>query len=199
MSPETAVEKLSEMNLREVSRNTGIPYDRMAKWKQGKGLPKPKDLKILEDYLSGKSSISNIKKTPKEKEAEGIPLIPIGAMAGFGQGEMSVLDYDCERYVIPSFRGADFLIAVKGTSMYPKYNSGDIVACKKLNIRDIFFQWNKVYVIDTDQGPLIKRIKRGKDEDYIQVVSENPDFDPFELPISKVYSIALVIGCIRME
>jgi len=187
---------LSEMNLREVSRNTGIPYDRMAKWKQGKGLPKPNDLRIIEDYLNGKSSTLNIKKAPKE---EGIPLIPIGAMAGFGLGEMSVLDYECERFVVPSFRGADFLIAVKGTSMYPKYNSGDIVACKKLNIRDIFFQWNKVYVIDTDQGPLIKRIKRGKNDSYIQVVSENPDFDPFELPISKVYSVALVVGCIRME
>lgn len=135
---------------------------------------------------------------PASSLNEGIPLIPISAMAGFGQGDMQVLEYECERFVIPTFHEAEFLIQVKGSSMYPKYSSGDIVACKKLPI-DTFFQWNKVYVLDTVQGALIKRIKKASSEDNLLIVSDNPKYEPFELKRSEIRSIAIVIGVIRLE
>ena len=130
---------------------------------------------------------------------EGIPLIPINAMAGAMMGEQTVMEYECERYVVPLFKGAEFLIPVKGSSMYPKYSSGDIVACKRIPMTDIFFQWNKVYVLDTNQGALIKRIKKGSDADHILIVSENKDYEPFELPIRCINNVAIVIGVIRLE
>lgn len=130
---------------------------------------------------------------------EGIPLIPINAMAGAFTGDLSVMEYECDRYIIPSFKGADFLIGVKGSSMYPRYNSGDIVACKRLSLQDLFFQWNKVYVLDTDQGLLIKRIKPGTDKDHVTIVSDNKDYEPFELAIDHIYHVALVVGVIRVE
>lgn len=135
----------------------------------------------------------------RTESGEGIPLIPINAMAGAFTGDQSVMEYECERFIIPSFKGADFLIGVKGSSMYPRYNSGDIVACKRLDIHDIFFQWNKVYVLDTDQGPLIKRIKPGTDKDHVTIVSDNKDYEPFELALSHIYHVALVVGVIRVE
>lgn len=130
---------------------------------------------------------------------EGIPLIPINAMAGAFTEDQQIMEYECERFIIPTFKGADFLIGVKGSSMYPRYNSGDIVACKRLNIQDLFFQWNKVYVLDTDQGPLIKRIKPGTDKDHVTIVSDNKEYEPFELAIDHIYHVALVIGVIRVE
>lgn len=136
---------------------------------------------------------------PSDSPTEGIPLIPISAMAGAFTGEQSVLEYECERFVVPTFKGAEFLISVKGSSMYPKYNSGDIVACKRLPMDDIFFQWNKVYVLDTDQGPLIKRVKPGSDKEHVLIVSDNERYEPFELPLDRIYHVALVIGVIRLE
>lgn len=136
---------------------------------------------------------------PADSPMEGIPLIPISAMAGAFTGEQSVLEYECERFVVPTFKGAEFLISVKGSSMYPKYNSGDIVACKRLPMDDIFFQWNKVYVLDTDQGPLIKRVKPGSDKEHVLIVSDNEHYEPFELPLERIYHVALVIGVIRLE
>lgn len=130
---------------------------------------------------------------------EGIPLIPINAMAGAMMGEQTVMDYECERYVVPLFKGAEFLIQVKGSSMYPKYSSGDVVACKRVPMTDLFFQWNKVYVLDTNQGALIKRIKRGSDADHILIVSDNEAYEPFELPLRCVNNVAIVIGVIRLE
>ncbi len=133
------------------------------------------------------------------KSREGIPLIPISAMAGVFSGDQQVMEYECERYVVPAFKGADFLISVKGSSMYPKYNSGDIVACKRLAMSDLFFQWNKVYVLDTDQGPLIKRVKPGSDKEHVTIVSDNERYEPFELSLDHIYHVALVIGVIRLE
>lgn len=134
-----------------------------------------------------------------ENVQEGIPLIPLSAMAGALTSERTVLEYECERYVVPVFKGADFLIPVKGSSMYPKYSSGDIVACQRVPMSDLFFQWNKVYVIDTNQGALIKRIKPGSTPDKVLIVSDNEKYDPFELPISAIHAVALVIGVIRLE
>ena len=133
------------------------------------------------------------------KSKEGIPLIPIDAMAGaLTENSRSIMDYDCEHYVIPMFKGAEFLIPVKGDSMQPKYYSGDIVACKRLPL-DTFFQWNRTYVIDSEQGVLIKRVKQGEDNDHITLVSDNPEYDPFSLEKSRIYSLALVIGVVRAE
>lgn len=134
-----------------------------------------------------------------ENPNEGIPLIPISAMAGAFTSDEQILECDCDRYVVPAFKGADYLIGVKGVSMHPRFSPGDIVACKRLPMTDLFFQWNKVYVLDTDQGPLIKRLKPGSDKDHVLVVSDNQEYDPFELAINKIYHIALVIGVIRLE
>lgn len=129
----------------------------------------------------------------------GIPLIPFSAMAGALNGEMTALEYECERYVVPAFNGADFLMPIKGDSMLPTYQSGDIVACKRIPLTDLFFQWNKPYILDTNQGPIIKRINPGSDQEHIQIVSDNPKYKPFELRYTDIHSVAQVIGIIRLE
>ena len=134
-----------------------------------------------------------------ENPKEGIPLIPLSAMAGALTGEQSILEYECERYVVPAFSGADFLMQIKGNSMMPTYISGDIVACQRVPMSGLFFQWNKPYVLDTAQGAIIKRIKPGSDKQHVLIVSDNKEYDPFELPYEDIYAVALVIGIIRLE
>ena len=129
----------------------------------------------------------------------GIPLVPLYAMAGAFTGEIGIMNNECECYSVPGLNNADYLIQVKGNSMLPTYNSGDIVACRRINMQDAFFQWNRVYILDTDQGPIMKRIKPGSDQEHITIVSDNPEFEPFELHLSKIYHIALVLGCIKLE
>lgn len=158
----------------------------------GEGDMLKKEIKPLLKDDQTKSGVAKL-------DGNGIPLIPIEAFAGFGTDNgAAVMEYECETYVIPNFKGAEFLIQVKGSSMYPKYASGDIVACKKLPL-DTFFQWNKVYVIDTEQGVLIKRVKQGSDADHVTLVSENTKYDPFELHRNEISSLAIVMGVIRLE
>ena len=212
----TALEKIIGASKGVLSRAISNGTDIQTKWIQ----------LIVENYphysadwlLTGRGSMLKTDTTPlmgdqdspKEEDdrpvaihtdnpKEGIPLIPINAMAGAMMGEQTVMEYECERYVVPLFKGAEFLIPVKGSSMYPKYSSGDIVACKRIPMTDLFFQWNKVYVLDTNQGALIKRIKKGSDAEHILIVSDNKDYEPFELPIRCINNVAIVIGVIRLE
>ena len=160
-----------------------------------------------DNYKDDKNTITTV--FTKEKEHtllqvpsnnnEGIPLIPLSAMAGAFTGDTSVMEYECERYVIPAFKGADFLIQVKGDSMQPTHYSGDLVACERVPLNDLFFQWNKTYVLDTKQGPLIKRIMPGSDSEHILIVSDNNNYPPFELSKDQFYGVALVRGIVRLE
>lgn len=189
--------KLTQQEFAErlgVSRNTILNYEK------GETIPNSKSI-ILHTMLS-ESKMENVHSfINKIKEDKNIPLIPIDAMAGFGAGDIQVMDYDTEKYVVPEFTelNVDFMIRIKGSSMYPKYSSGDIVACKKLSRDDLFFQWNKVYVIDTEQGALIKRIDQAEDDNYVTIVSDNEKYKPFLLKKSKINAISIVIGVIRLE
>lgn len=133
------------------------------------------------------------------KDGTGIPLIPVEAMAGCFTGSQTILLQECDHYVVPAFKNADFLIYVRGDSMQPRYFSGDMVACKMLSPTDLFFQWGKVYVLDTDQGALIKKVEQGTDNETITLVSENENYKPFQIPRRAVYHIAIVMGLIRTE
>jgi phage repressor protein C with HTH and peptisase S24 domain len=159
--------------------------------------PNEKERKTKKSEKNSECS-SRIQKLP-EGSMEGIPLIPTSAMAGAFTSDISFMEYECEHYFIPDFKGADFLIRVKGDSMQPTYYSGDLVACQKIPMNDIFFQWNKTYVLDTNQGAIIKRVLPGKDDDHICIVSDNTKYPPFELEKSYLHAIALVRGIIRLE
>lgn len=148
--------------------------------------------------LTGEGSMLNEEK--HEDNTMSLPLIPRDAMAGVLSGDGSaIMAYECERYIVPIFKGAEFLIMVQGDSMMPRYISGDIVACKRVPMDKLWFQWGKTYVIDTNQGALVKRIEPSDKEGYISVCSYNEQYKPFNLPVSEINGIALVVGTIRVD
>ena len=133
---------------------------------------------------------------------KALPLIPFEAIAGYlSTDNEGVRLEDCERYVIPEFdrRGAEFIIRVSGSSMYPKYSNGDLLGCKKIeNI--LFFQWGKIYVLDTSQGALVKRVYEHENKDFVMLVSDNKKvYPPFPIPKSDIRSLSIVVGVIRLE
>lgn len=161
---------------------------------------------ILERFpdVSSEWVLSGTGKMIKEKDdahttGTAIPLIPVNAVGGYLSGVSSqIKDYECEMYTMPLFRGADFLIKVEGDSMMPKYMPGDIVACKKVEGR-LWFQWGKVYVVDTKQGALIKKIEPAEEDGCILLCSENEKYKPFKLYAEDINGVALVKGVIRVE
>ena len=156
------------------------------------------DLGISPKWLmSGEGPMLNESHQPKPS-SHSLPLIPMEAFAGPG-----LPNYQDERiedfYTVSEFKNSDFLIRVKGDSMVPKYNGGDIVACKVVS--DIFFlQWNRAYVILTrSQGIMIKRVQPSEKDGYIKCVSDNAKYAPFDVPTQDIIQMALVNGAITLD
>lgn len=102
-------------------------------------------------------------------------------------------------FSVPIFSSADWMIYVRGSSMYPKYSSGDIIACKAIKDSK-FIQWNKVHVIATmEQGLIVKRLMPSENEECIKAVSDNDKYPPFDIPKNEIYGIAIVLGAIKLE
>lgn len=150
-----------------------------------------------------KMNVGNMLIDDTETDEKGLPLIPLDAMAGFGNGEVQIhksqiTDY----YEVPLFenRGAKYLIPVAGNSMYPKYASGDLLACKPLSGLN-FVQWGKPYVLDTEQGAIVKRLfQHPENEEMLICKSDNVEFyPPFYICKKEIYNIAIVVGVIRLE
>jgi len=159
-----------------------------------------------EGKINNDFKIANLKYDPNEEytiKTRGIPLIPLEAFAGvgFNTGLSFLFDNIEDRYVVPLFeeKNVDFLVKVRGNSMQTTYSSGDVVACKILE-ELLFVQWNRVHVLNTGtQGVLIKRLKKSKVKDHITCKSDNKEFDDFDVPMSDVQNIALVVGAITIE
>lgn len=151
--------------------------------------------------LTGEGNMLVNQEPYNNEPKQELPLLPVDAMAGALNGDnQGFMEYECERYLVPLFKGAEFLCRVQGNSMWPKYNSGDIVACKKVPMEHLWFQWGKSYVISTRQGVLVKRIEPSKNEGCVQICSENAEkYKPFELPVTEINGVAVVVGVIRVE
>ena len=138
---------------------------------------------ILENKGEMLKSSNNTPAVAEPQLPSGVPMLPFDAFAGIGTDVEGVnLDTIEERYVVPLFDGMkmDFMISVRGSSMYPKYNSGDVVACRMVQ-ELLFVQWNKVYVLDTiSQGVIIKRLKKSDKEGFVICKSDNEQYEPFE-------------------
>lgn len=140
-------------------------------------------------------------KVAEYKQAEDVnlvPLLPISAQGGSLNGfVVSVKENDCERIVSP-IRGVDFAITVAGDSMAPEYPAGSQIFIKKINER-AFIDWGKVYVLDTCNGSIIKRVFPTDDTNKVRCVSINPDYPPFEVAFEDIYGIYRVLLCMSVK
>ena len=138
---------------------------------------------------------SDVGKSVSEENFKQIPILPISAQGGsLNNFTHSVRSYDCEWMPSP-VSDADFAIEVAGESMAPEYPAGARVLIKRIN-ESVFIEWGKEYVIDTENGVVLKRVVPADDENYIRCVSINPapDYAPFNIPKSSIFGIYIVLG-----
>lgn len=116
-----------------------------------------------------------------EDTSEVVRLIPYEARGGtIGDFVDGVHDYDCEKIISP-VKGADFAMEVTGDSMSPEYPSGSRVLIKKID-ETAFIAWNEVYVLDTPNGAVIKRVRKTDNPEQVECVSINPAYQSYTIP-----------------
>lgn len=128
-------------------------------------------------------------------DSPSVLVIPYEARGGtIGDFVDGIREYDCERIISP-IRGADYAMEVTGDSMSPEYPSGSRVLIKKVS--ETFIQWNEVYVLDTPDGAVIKRVRKTDDPTVVECVSVNPAYQPYTIPrefIRGWYKVLMVMS-----
>lgn len=128
----------------------------------------------------------------ENNEVHYIEILPVSAQGGtLSDFANSVGKHECEKMLSP-VKGADFVIPVAGDSMSPEYPSGSKVIIKRINER-AFIDWGRVYVLDTCNGTIIKKILPGSDADRVRCVSFNANYPDFEVAYADIYGFYRVL------
>ena len=147
-------------------------------------------LKKVELFVSA----NGLEAEPEDGDTS-VLVIPYEARGGtIGDFVQGVHEYDCEKIISP-IRGADFAMEVTGDSMSPEYPSGSRVLIKKVS--ETFIAWNEVYVLDTPDGAVIKRVRKTDDPAVVECVSVNPAYQPYTIPrdfIRGWYKVLMVMS-----
>lgn len=139
-------------------------------------------------------------KKEKDNQIEYIRLLPLYAQGGsLNDFSVSVCDYDCEMIISP-VKGASFAMQVSGDSMSPEYPNGSRIIIKKID-ESSFIEWGRVYVLDTNNGSVVKIIVPSDREDCIRCISINKDpiYAPFDVPKSSINGVYRVLMCMAMK
>ena len=187
----------------------GVSEKTVQNWEYGKAIPKTKH-QILREMLDqdhpDETPLRPVEYYGGDQAGEKtilLPLVPIGAGASLpGDDQDGVTTADCEMYAVPEFTavGAKYLIRVHGESMVPEYQDGDLLACRKID-ELLFVQPGRIYVLDTNQGQLVKMIMEDKDHpDMLTCHSLNTErFADFQIPKSAIRSISIVVGVVSIR
>ena len=126
-----------------------------------------------------------------------VPLLPIFAQAGHLTGwSEGVMEAECERVISP-VKDIDMAVHIYGESMYPDIPNGSVVYVKKVTH---ILQWGQAFILDTKEGPLLKYLAPGTDEEHIKCISANhdPKYAPFEVSKEDILGIYRVVMCMKM-
>lgn len=145
------------------------------------------------DMLTGDQTIQS-----STDDIHLIPLLPVSAQGGsFNDFVVSIKESSCEKIISP-IKGADYAMSVSGESMAPEYPSGSQILIKRINEK-AFIDWGRVYVLDTCNGTVIKRLFPSDTADKVVCRSINPEFPPFEVLLSDVYAVYRVLMCMSLK
>ena len=150
------------------------------------------------EMINNPNQPAEAKENDSTDDVAMVPLLPIAALAGsLSDFAVSVMYSDCEQVVSP-IRGAALAITVSGESMTPEYPNGSQIFIKRINEK-AFIEWGRVYVLDTVNGSVVKRVFPSDDENRIKCVSTNPEYPPFEINMQDVNGIYRVLLCMSVK
>ena len=187
-----------DITLTDIYEKTKIPVKVLKEAQQGiSDLPK-KYRKALEKYV-------NEVREYFQYEAIGNPIgRPTGyyypeiyAKAGF---DIANFNDEMQRIpvYIPNFGDDVTFINVYGDSMYPKYKAGDVIGIKHVDF--LYLVFGHPYVVVFDNGDVnIKYVCKGSDNEHVNLVSENPKYDPREYPLRIIRAFYAVKGSVKKE
>lgn len=145
-----------------------------------------------------KSGQDGVQKEVPARKPQEVYLLPVSAQAGpLNDFVASVKKEECEKIISPIY-DVDFAITVSGDSMAPEYPNGSIIFIKRINER-AFINWGNVYLLDTCNGIIVKKVFPTEEAAVLQCVSINSNYPPFTVNMADIYGIYRVLLCMSVK
>ncbi len=173
------------------------------------------DKNINKLWISGKGSMlknealfsENISDLPNPFLKEmvlkrvGLPLLTVEEATKFPHiSEDDPLNTE-QFYYIPDIAnlGAHFLIKISGDSMSPNLNSGDLLACRKIEKEEPIY-WGKIYLLSISQRTHVCRIYRDETNpnQYLLHSDNQSTYPAFPCKINQIHKIFSVVGVVKV-
>lgn len=188
------------LSLEELGKSVGVSKSTAQKWESGYIANMKRDKISLLAKVLGVSPNTFIDDDPPERPnlayviKDGIYNVPVyeTVSAGFGAYACNeVIDYVPTIISNPYEADDTIAIKVKGDSMYPKIEDGDIIVVRKQESVDSGSI--AVVLLDGDEG-LVKKVKYGSD--WIDLISINPEYKIKHFEGEEVERVR-VVGLVR--
>lgn len=200
------------LSQQECADSLGIKRTTLANYENGVSEPdidKIKEIanffgKSLDDMMGAK--LRSNAKTPSvvAEPVPGIPYYNIETAASDVEIFNDTPEQIAAKISIPGFEDCEAALPIFGHSMYPTYENGCIVLCKRIKDLEVI-SYGEVYLIVTAEQRLLKRIQKSTLKDTVLLVSDNDElrnngtrrYEPFDLPKKKIKHLFIVKGSIK--
>lgn len=188
----TAFYELKGLKRPAFAKLLGIPYDRQLSYEQGRAEPPSSYWKIIQEIYPDADIAFLVTGTegvlqPAESEERRIPIlneVPAGQM------NFNYADEDIQGWLFTTNKkdAELFALQVKGDSMTPEINNGDVVICAPGRS----FVNGQIYVVvTTESEATVKKVYRKQGGYTLQPM--NPDFEPLFLSEEKILRLIRVL------
>ncbi|HLX11240.1 MAG TPA: XRE family transcriptional regulator [Bacteroidota bacterium] len=200
-----------ELDQTTLSDKIGVVMRTLQRWEKGEQIPAGDYLVAIAKYtgvrpewlLTGEGEMypapidptKNIFKLHRDTLTKGIPLVTIPVFASVPAGKTAAIfhpDY-AERYVtVDNIRDPSaFALVVKGNSMSPKIEDGDIVVVSpKQDVRS-----GDICVIRVNEEDVLKKVKI--EQQYVHLIPLNPAFEPVTVRKRDISFLGKVVKVIK--
>lgn len=151
-------------------------------------------IREIEKFFDSKKDSS--KKT-NESDITGYYLPNVSASAGL-ENEMQNDELNKIPVTIPGWEKDIVFINVFGDSMYPKFNAGEVIGVKPIEVQYLNYGYPYVVVL-TNGDTYIKIVQPGTDKEHLLLVSVNEFYKPKEFHLSLIKSFYSIKGVIKKE
>ncbi|MFI5252006.1 MAG: helix-turn-helix domain-containing protein [Bacteroidota bacterium] len=199
-----------EIDQIQLAERVGVVARTLQRWEKGEQVPGGDDLMELaqatsvraEWLLTGEGEMYSVPSSPpnviqlhRETLTKGLQLVNIPLLSSVPAGKSAAIFHpeQVERYVtVDNIRDPNaFALVVKGTSMSPKIEDGDIVVVSpRHEVRN-----GDICVIRVNDEDVLKKIKL--EEQYVHLIPLNPVFEPVTVRKRDITFIWKVVKVIK--
>lgn len=180
--------KINNISRNQLSESLGISYSTISDWINGKAYPRIDKIEMMANYF-GINKSDLVEEHFMEEKTQGLKIPVLGTVAaGIPISAVEdILDYE----EVPQSwenQGEFFGLRIKGDSMEPRMESGDVVIVKQQSDAN---SGDTVIALVNGDDATCKRLE--KTENGIMLVSTNPKYPPMFYSNEEILTKPVVI------